>query len=57
MKDIENLGGTITHVYDTVLKGFAALVSTDLLAAVHSLAGNGAVDYVENDGQVSIQGF
>jgi predicted enzyme related to lactoylglutathione lyase len=45
-------GGSVTNVYDTVLKGFAATIPDSFL---QNLQGDDLIDYIEPDGVVTTQ--
>ncbi|THG98070.1 hypothetical protein EW026_g4055 [Hermanssonia centrifuga] len=48
-------GGSVTNVYDSVLKGFSAAIPDGFLSQLQSLQGNGVIDYIEPDSVVTIQ--
>jgi len=49
---VKKAGGTVTHVYKTVLRGFAATMSPTLLADVKK---DSLVAYTEQDSAVTTQ--
>jgi len=48
-------GGEIVHRYDTILKGFAATMSESHLSSLQSNLQSSPIDYIEEDGVVTIQ--
>ncbi|KIM78928.1 hypothetical protein PILCRDRAFT_824052 [Piloderma croceum F 1598] len=48
-------GGKVVHRYDTILKGFAATMSESHLSALQSNLQSSPIDYIEEDGVVTIQ--
>jgi len=48
-------GGEIIHRYDTILKGFAATMSETHLNTLQSNLQSSPIDYIEEDGVVTIQ--
>ncbi|KAJ7167372.1 protease propeptide/inhibitor [Mycena crocata] len=50
-------GGEVTHRYDTLLKGFAAILNKNTLAKFNSLQAesDSIIDYIEPDGVLTTQ--
>ncbi|KAK3816582.1 MAG: hypothetical protein J3Q66DRAFT_440975 [Benniella sp.] len=53
-KDVLDLGGKIVQRYNTVFKGFAALIPTPIIQA---LSTNPDIDYIEEDSEMSAFGI
>ncbi|CAO3574672.1 unnamed protein product [Mortierella alpina] len=52
IEDVKSQGGKVTHRYDSSLLGFSAELPTNVYSTLES---HPQVDYVEPDGEVSIQ--
>ncbi|KAH7100769.1 hypothetical protein BKA62DRAFT_705578 [Auriculariales sp. MPI-PUGE-AT-0066] len=48
-------GGEVTHEYGTVLKGFAAKLTSEQFSSFTSLVDDGPIKYIEPDGVVTTQ--
>ncbi|TRM69802.1 hypothetical protein BD626DRAFT_475341 [Schizophyllum amplum] len=47
-------GGEVTQVYDTIMNGFSAKISPEHLQSLNSFVGD-EIDYIEPDGKVTTQ--
>ncbi|KAI0051903.1 serine proteinase inhibitor IA-1 [Auriscalpium vulgare] len=52
--EIKKCGGEVHDSYDSVLKGFSAVIPDSYLLQLQSLQG-GEIDYIEADGVVTTQ--
>jgi len=53
MEEVKQNGGYITNVYDSLFKGFAAVMSEEHLRALQANLRGSAIDYIESDGTVT----
>ncbi|TDL24279.1 protease propeptide/inhibitor [Rickenella mellea] len=54
IQDVNSGGGSVGHRYDSVLKGFSATITPEIMSNFQSLQGD-VIDYIEPDGVVTTQ--
>ncbi|KAL1748669.1 hypothetical protein HDZ31DRAFT_60117 [Schizophyllum fasciatum] len=52
--EVNNAGGEVTQVFDSILNGFSAKITPDHLQSLNNFVG-GDIDYIEPDGVVTTQ--